>query len=88
MLAVLDPISYAEYRLMGYTIILSADTESRHWYLNGVRHREDGPAVEYSEGTKHWYLNGVRHREDGPASEYSSGGKYWYLNGVHQANEN
>ena len=23
-------------------------------------HREDGPAVEYSDGTKSWYLNGQR----------------------------
>jgi len=44
-------------------------------------HREDGPAVEYSYGTKHWYLNGQRHREDGPAVECSDGTKSWYLNG-------
>ena len=44
-------------------------------------HREDGPAVEYSDGDKAWYLNGKRHREDGPAVEYSSGDKAWYLNG-------
>ena len=29
----------------------------------GERHREDGPAVEYSDGTKFWYLNGVRMTE-------------------------
>ena len=28
------------------------------WYLNGQRHREDGPAVEYANGDKEWYLNG------------------------------
>ena len=36
------------------------------WYLNGKRHREDGPAIEYANGDKYWYLNGKRHREDGP----------------------
>jgi len=51
------------------------------WYLNGKRHREDGPAIEYADGSKEWYLNGQLHREDGPACEYSSGSKYWYLNG-------
>lgn len=51
------------------------------WYLNGKRHREDGPAVEYSTGTKQWYLNDKLHREDGPAIEYSDGHKGWYLNG-------
>ena len=28
------------------------------WYLNGERHRGDGPAVERSDGTKEWFLNG------------------------------
>jgi hypothetical protein len=51
------------------------------WYLDGKRHREDGPAIEYSNGAKEWYLNGKLHREDGPAVEYSDGTKFWYLNG-------
>jgi len=51
------------------------------WYLNGKRHRTDGPAIEYSGGSKVWYLNGKRHRTDGPAVEYSNGTKFWYLNG-------
>ena len=52
------------------------------WRLkNGKYHREDGPAVEYADGTKEWYLNGKLHREDGPACEYADGDKRWYLNG-------
>ena len=51
------------------------------WYLNGKRHREDGPAYEGTNGDKKWYLNGKRHREDGPACEYANGDKHWYLNG-------
>jgi hypothetical protein len=51
------------------------------WYLNGKRHREDGPAVEYSDGDKSWWINGNLHREDGPAIEYSDEDKYWYLDG-------
>jgi len=31
---------------------------TKEWYLNGKHHREDGPAVEYSDGTKEWYLYG------------------------------
>ena len=30
----------------------------KHYYVNNVLHREDGPAVEYVNGTKIWYLNG------------------------------
>jgi hypothetical protein len=54
---------------------------TKSWYLNGKFHREDGPAIEWSDGTKSWWLNGNRHREDGPAIEDSSGTKEWYLNG-------
>jgi len=50
------------------------------WYLNGEFHREDGPAIEYANGSKYWYLNGKHHREDGPAVEYPES-KYWWLNG-------
>ena len=46
-----------------------------------IRHREDGPAVEYSNGTKYWYLNGKLHRVDGPAIEFFDGTKVWHLNG-------
>jgi len=51
------------------------------WFLNGLTHREGGPAVEYSDGTKYWYRNGKRHREDGPALEYAGGAKQWFING-------
>jgi hypothetical protein len=51
------------------------------WFLNGKRHRTDGPAVEYADGSKTWYLNGNLHRTDGPAVERIDGTKRWYLNG-------
>ena len=51
------------------------------WYLNGELHREDGPAVEWVDGTKTWYLNGKQHRENGPVYELANGDKAWYLNG-------
>lgn len=27
-------------------------------WLTGVRHRDDGPAVEYANGNKEWYYHG------------------------------
>ena len=27
-------------------------------WVNGCRHREDGPAIEYADGTPRWYLHG------------------------------
>ena len=56
--------------------------DSTEWYNeNGKRHREDGPAIEYSSGSKEWYLNGKCHREDGPAVDWGGGSKEWWLNG-------
>ena len=46
-----------------------------------TRHREDGPAVEWTDRSKAWYLNGKQHREDGPAVEVANGNKYWFING-------
>ena len=60
-------------------IVTVDDDGTKRWYLNDKRHREDGPAIEYTNGTKFWYLNGNRHRTDGPAVE-CVGNKYWYLN--------
>ena len=54
---------------------------NKAWFLNGVLHREDGPAFEEPNGNKHWFLNGKRHREDGPAIENANGMRMWYLNG-------
>jgi len=54
---------------------------SKWWHLDGKLHREDGPAIEYSNGTKTWYLHGLLHREDGPAYEGADGSKRWYLDG-------
>jgi len=34
----------------------------KRWYLNGERHREDGPAVELVDGSKEWYLDDKRVR--------------------------
>jgi hypothetical protein len=64
-----------------YRVTVS-NSETR-WYKLGTNqlHREDGPAIERSDGTKCWYLNGKLHCEDGPAIEHSDGTKFWYLNG-------
>jgi len=53
---------------------------TKFWNLNGKLHREDGPAIEYTDGSTEWYVNGELHREDGPACEYTDGDKYWFIN--------
>ena len=66
--------------MIEYKVKVSSDG-TRVWFLNGKLHREDGPAIECTNGANNWFLNGKRHREDGPAIEYDSGHKYWYING-------
>jgi hypothetical protein len=36
-----------------------------HWYLNGLLHRDDGPAIIWADGTRYWYRNNKLHRDDG-----------------------
>jgi len=55
--------------------------ERTEWQMKGKLHREDGPALEWANGTKEWYENGQRHRTDGPALERASGCKAWWENG-------
>ena len=47
------------------------DREKICYYLEGLLHREDGPAVVYDNGTQEWWVKGSRHRLDGPAIYYS-----------------
>ena len=65
--------------MIEYKVIV--DGKKIEWYLDGKLHREDGPAIEYTNVYKWWYLNGKLHRIDGPAIEYTNGEKSWYLNG-------
>ena len=44
-------------------------------------HRLDGPAVEWSDGTKAWWVNDQLHRIDGPAVEKADGHKEWWIEG-------
>ena len=65
-----------------YKVIIENDGTKRYFKPNtNVLHNEDGPAIEYSNGTKAWYLDDELHNENGPAIEYSNGNKEWYLNG-------
>lgn len=54
---------------------------SKKWYHEGKLHRENGPAVIYSNGHQEWYRKGKLHRDDGPAVIYPDGSEEWYVNG-------
>jgi len=63
----------------GYELLID-HMGTKHWYLNGERHREGGPACVWPDGEKEWCIDGELHREDGPAMVYPDGRKHWYLN--------
>ena len=48
--------------------ICEVDIFGNKFYKNykGEFHREDGPSIEYNDGTKLWYKNNQLHRENGP----------------------
>jgi hypothetical protein len=57
------------------------DKAATYYYKNGKLHRADGPAIEWSNGSKCWYINGECHRTDGPATDDVGGYKEWRING-------
>jgi len=62
---------------------ISNITGTRNWYLNGMFHREDGPAREFANGSNEWFIHGRLHRVDGPAINWVvSGDKEWWLDGI------
>jgi hypothetical protein len=56
--------------------------ERSAWYLNGDKHRTDGPAIALRNGTQEWYQFDRLHRIDGPAVILSNGMMSWYLRGL------
>ena len=60
----------------------------KFYYVNGILHREDGPAIECNYGDKFWYKNGKRHREEGPAVEWCDGDKEWWLKNKYYGSNN
>ena len=59
---------------------------SRYWYRNSKCHREDGPAIEYSDGSRFWYwadLTDIRgyqfgfHRRADGSTQYVAGCHAW-----------
>ena len=48
--------------------------EVKFWLLGQEIHRENGPAVERSNGTKYWYLDGTKYTESEYYAELSRRG--------------
>ena len=66
---------------------ISSYGDISHFNEKGEYHREDGPALEFTNGYKAWCINGMRHRIDGPAVEDSAGQKFYYVMSKHYSYE-
>ena len=53
----------------------------KSWYINGERHREDGPAMIYNSGVQLWFKHGKKHRLNEPAVIYSKTQQEWWVDG-------
>jgi len=70
-----------------FTGCLINNDNDKAWFKNGLKHREDGPAIDCVIGNRWWYKNGKNHREDGPAIEFADGDKQWYLNDIYYSEQ-
>ena len=71
----------AVFDTLKYRIVVNEYGTRMYYNSANKLHRDDGPAVESSDGDKFWYQNGLRHRTDGPAGVSPGGYKTWYQNG-------
>jgi hypothetical protein len=82
------PVEDSEHQVKN-KIVHSVDEDGvQRWFdEDGELHREDGPAIIFSDGLQAWYKHGKPHRKGGPAVIQANGTKEWYLNGHFQRRE-
>ena len=51
------------------------------WFLNGQRHRLDGPAIKDIHNNESWYIDDKLHRIGGAALSNNKGEKQYYCYG-------
>ncbi len=58
---------------------------NQFWRLNGLSHRDKGPAITITGWYQEWYQFDELHRTDGPAVVYDNldfTNHKWYINGL------
>jgi hypothetical protein len=64
-----------------YTVTVDEFGTTFWFNSQGQLHRENGPAIEYADGSRVWCQNGKVHRVDGPAIEYGDGSVEYWISG-------
>jgi hypothetical protein len=76
----LDPGIIADFMIsFGFGIKITC--KYIKWTRDGIAHRNDGPAMTFSDGGEYWCQHGKFHRDGGPAVTYSDGRQFWYWRG-------
>jgi hypothetical protein len=64
----------------------------KEWWFYGLKHRENGPAIEYEDGSQEWWFYGLRHRKGKPAVIFKEEGfnistlteEWWFYGKLHR----
>lgn len=72
----------ALFEALKYRVVVGSDGSRRYYNNLGQLHRDDGPAVEYTDGARLWYQSGVLHRTNGPATVRAGGYCEWWIKGL------
>src|ERR1700691_6204728 len=73
-------IDYREDLPENYTSIAEYPSGILEYYLNGILHREDGPAVIWPNEIGEYFLKGKFHRVDGPVIIRNGSIQKYYIN--------
>jgi hypothetical protein len=72
---------YPEIPASGNYLAIWPNGKHMEYFVDGLNHREDGPAVLMSDGSTQWRQFGLLHRVGGPAQEWTDGGQTWAIDG-------
>ncbi len=74
-------IANIKYKIYKSRLTITQFSSRIEYSIEGKRHRETDPAIEWADGDKEWWANGKRHRDKLPAMEYGNRHKVWWVNG-------
>lgn len=81
--------SNSKYNYYGFSGIIEYPNGNTTWYLDGRKHREDGPAIQHKFYPCRWYYKGKLHRIGGPAIEEGTHtNAEYYIHGERFTKEN
>ena len=73
------------FNALKYRIEVDVFGTRKYYNSAGQLHRDEGPAVECTNGYKFWVQNGMLHRTNGPAVVYTNNELQWWIHGEHMS---